>query len=137
MNKIIVNRNKIENSYGNDYLIDENIITFNSSGDYEIEYIDCSCVNLDIVINNACVNLYEVSIDNDMVVNNNYIVNGGKLKVNKFYSNKKVSEDIRIELCLPKSQIDYNFSNICILEEYYKMDIIHKCKDTVSNISNK
>ena len=137
MNKILVNRNIIKNNDSDNYIIDKDKITFNKSGNYEIEYVDCSNVKLDIVIKNVNVNLQEVSIDNDIVVNNNYIVDGGTLRVDKFYNNKKVCEDIRVELCLPNSRIDYNFSNICILEEYYKIDIIHKCRDTVSNISNK
>ena len=135
MNKIIVNKNII-NSNIDGIVIDRNKITFNSDGYYEIEYVNCDNIGITFIVNGS-VKLVESSFDNLVVVNNKYIVNNGSLSVVKFYNNKKVSENIDIDLCNEGSKIDYKFSNICRESEDYLININHKCKNTISNISNK
>ena len=44
MNKILIDNNKIT-STDKTILIDNNTIKFTTSGDYEIEYINCSNIN--------------------------------------------------------------------------------------------
>jgi len=135
MNKIIVNRNIISSNIDS-VIINENTITFNKDGYYEIDYVGCE--NLDIrFIVNANIKLLESSFDEELIVNNNYVVNDGSLSVVKFYNNKKVSEKIDIDLCGFGSKIDYKFSNICRESENYLININHNARNTVSNINNK
>ena len=127
MNKIVI---------GKDIIGNNNIITFDKPGEYVIEYIES--VNKKMVFQiDADVTLIETSFDNDLVLENDYVVNRGNVSVIKFYDNKSVSEKINISLCSPLSKIDYKFANICKGIENYKINIYHKCMNTVSNISNK
>ncbi len=137
MNNILVVNNKI-NSNNSNIVINKNRITFLESGTYFIEYMNSNRINFTYEVNkNITVNLSEISFDNDLVVNNRYIVNSGSLYVSKFYSNKSVNEKIRIDLNEYGSKIGYNFSNICLLNENYLIDINHNAKGTISNISNR
>ncbi len=137
MNKIIVNKNIIDNYYDGDMEINNNIVTFKKDIDIEIEYIDTNESKLTFVIDNCNINLYEVSFDNEINIDNKYIINNGSLLVNKFYNNKACNEKITIDLCSIDSQINYNFCNICVGCEKYVIDINHKNKKSVSNINNK
>ena len=66
-----------------------------------------------------------------------YVKKRLKLKINKFYNNKSVCENVDIDLCSIGSKIDYRFSNICTGVENYIINIYHNSKNTVSNINNK
>lgn len=137
MNKILVSRNNIV-SNSDKVIINNGNISFISSGVYLIEYVDCSKIDLCIEIdNNIDVVLYEGAFLGNIVVNNNYVIRNGSLKVNKFYNNDSVKENINISLCNIGSKIDYKFSNICKGNESYIININHNNKNTVSNISNK
>ena len=137
MNNIIVTDSSITSS-SNDIEIKKNVITFLRSGTYFIDYSNTKEINLNFIIDDDIkVNLSEISFDNDLVINNRYIINKGFLTVNKFYSNKSVLENILIDLNSNGARIDYNFSNICLINEKYTIDINHNCKKTISNISNK
>lgn len=138
MNKIIIDNGNIINSSNEFYDISFNKITFKKDGSYSVYYKDTKKV--DIVFNissNIVVNLFEISTDNEIVVNNSYIIDNGYLKVNKFYSNKSCNEVINIDLNSSNSGIEYNFSSICLMNEKYVFNINHNCKDTVSNIFNR
>ena len=137
MNKILVNRNKII-SDSNSVSIDNNKIKLLDSGMYSLEYDDISDINLSIEIDDGVdAVLYESAFLNDVNVSNKYVINDGILRVNKFYNNDSVLENIDIELCSINSRIDYRFSNICKNKESYIINIFHNNKCTVSNISNK
>ena len=97
MNKIIVDRNIISSNIDG-VIVDKNIITFNKDRFYEIEYIDSEKIEITFIVN-ANIELLESSFDNDLIVNNKYIVNEGSLSVINFYNNKNVSENIDIDLC--------------------------------------
>lgn len=139
MNKIIVNNDKI-NVYDNDnYSVNQNKIIFKKSGNYFLEYVDCHSLDLVFEVNSdISVSLSELSFDNKINCNNKYVV-GDKafLIVNKFYNNIGVFENISVNLDGEGSRIDYNFSNICLGEEKYVIDINHNSKNTISNISNR
>lgn len=137
MNKIIVNKNIIDNYHDEFIEINNNTVTFKKDIDVSIEYVDTDKIELTFVIDNCNVNLYEVSFDNEIDVDNKYIINMGNLTVNKFYNNKNCNEKISIDLCSVNSKIDYNFSNICINQEQYIIDINHKCEKSISNINNR
>lgn len=139
MNKIIVNNGKMSDCNNEYYLIDKNCITFKKSGTYFLEYIDCTCFDLTFeLLNDITVSLSEISFSNKISVNNKYIIHDRSfLTINKFYNNDLVSEKILIDLNGNNSRIDYNFSNICLSDENYIIDIKHNAKNTVSNISNK
>lgn len=136
MNKILVSNNKIEID-DSDIIIHGKKIIFNSSGDYLIEYVNSDNINLEFIIKNVNINLLEYSFDLDINIKNRYIIDHGNLRVDKFYNNKKVIENIIVDLCSYNDRVDYCFSNICRGEEYYTIDINHKYKNTFSNISNK
>lgn len=138
MNKIIVNNGRIS-EYCKDFVsVNKNVLIFNKPGSYYLEYLDCSNVCLEFVINSDInVILSEISFNNKMIINNKYIISNGFLTVNKFYSNGSVDEKISINLNSEFSRIDYNFSNICLTNENYVIDINHNSKKTISNISNK
>ena len=124
MNKILVSKDNINNE-----------IILND-GEYSLEYIETGNYNISFIINGN-VKLIESSFDNDLDINNRYIVNDGSLNVIKFYNNKSVNEIINIDLCNINSKIDYCFSNICRGIEKYIININHKVKNTVSSINNK
>ena len=97
MNKILIDNNKIT-STDKTILIDNNTIKFTTSGDYEIEYINCSNINYIYDINNNNICLFEFAINQELDINNTYNINSGNLVVSKFYNNKKVKENIVINL---------------------------------------
>ena len=134
MNKILVDNNIISNIDG--VSIDGNTITFLNPGDYEIEYVSSGKYELIFKVNDN-INLVESSFDNELEINNNYIISKGNLKVVKFYNNKDVIEKINIDLRNDGSRVDYQFSNICREDEYYEININHESKNTISNIVNK
>ena len=135
MNKIIISNNKIS-SDSSDISINNNEIIFNNSGEYILEYIEDGSYNVTFIIKDN-IKLIETSYDLELDINNKYIIDNGMLKVVKFYNNKKVIENVDIDLCCSGSRIDYYFSNICRMEERYNININHKCMETVSNIQNK
>jgi hypothetical protein len=136
MNKIMVSRDKIiSDSYN--VKIDNNKISFLDNGIYFIEYIDINQIELIIEMWNLNdVTLYESSFLKDIVVNNRYVINNSKLRVNKFYNNDNVVEKIDIDL-YSNGEIDYRFSNICRNKESYEININHNGIGTVSNVNNK
>lgn len=136
MNKILVNRNEIRCECEGVRVCD-NVISFDSDGEYSIEYVLCDKIDIVFRVSGCSVIIQESSFDNDLVVNNRYEVYNGKVIVNKFYNNKSVKENIGIFLCGNGDSILYNFSSICKLEEYYEINVFHNCKNTVSNISNR
>lgn len=138
MNKILVRDGIIQNISNDNYVIDNNKILFKRSGTYYLEYLNNMIVDLEIEVNNGInVLLIETSFDNELVINNYYKVKDGKLNVNKFYGNKFVNEQIKIDLMKENARIDYSFADICLREENYVITINHLNKNTVSNIINK
>ncbi len=135
MNKILVANNKIS-SDSDTIDIDNNVITFKQSGEYLLEYETSGSYKITFVINNS-VKLIETSFDNELDINNKYVVNNGELKVVKFYNNKRVFENITIDLCKELAKVDYHLANICKEEEQYTINVNHKCKETISNIQNR
>ena len=136
MNKILIDNNKIT-STDKTILIDNNTIKFTTSGDYEIEYINCSNINYIYDINNNNICLFEFAINQELDINNTYNINSGNLVLSKFYNNKKVKENIVINLFNERASVDYRFDNICIQDENYNIEINHKNKFTNSNIINR
>ena len=132
MNKILIAKNKITSDV---VKISGNIITFDKDGEYILEYIESGNYKLELIIN-AYVKLIEVSFDNELTIDNKYTVNND-LKVIKFYNNKKVVENIDIDLLKEGANIDYHFANICKEKERYTINVNHKCKKTSSNIINR
>lgn len=138
MNKIFVSRDRIICD-SDRVRIDNNVIELLDSDIYLLEYMDTEDIKLDICVdNNIKAVLFESSLmDNKVNISNKYIIKNGELKVNKFYDNESVNEEIEIDLLEEYSKIDYKFSNICKNEESYLININHKNKNTVSNINNK
>lgn len=138
MNKILVRDGIVQNIDNDDYVIDNNKILFKQSGTYYLEYLNNMTVDLEIEIDGGIdVLLIETSFDNKLVINNYYKVKNGMLNVNKFYGNKSVNEQIKIDLIMENARIDYSFANICLREEKYVININHLNKNTFSNVTNK
>lgn len=132
MNKILIAKNRIT---GDEIKIIGNTITFDHDGEYVLEYTESGNYELEFIIN-AKIKLIEVSYDNELEINNHYLVNDS-LKIVKYYNNKKVLEKIDIDLLKENALIDYHFANICKEEERYTININHKCMKTFSKIINR
>ena len=132
MNKIIVSNKGI---HIDDKLVKDNVINIDDDSEYILKYVDNGTYDITFVVNGN-VRIIESSFDKDVVINNQYIVNGS-LHITKFYNNYNVKESIDIELCKENALIEYTFANICRGVEDYIININHKCKGTVSNIINK
>lgn len=137
MNKIRVSKNKISNFDNDKVIVEGNTINFNYSGEYEIEYVDCNDIFLIFNINGCNIKLCESSFDNNICIKNTYNVKNGYLVINKFYNNKSVSEELNFNLYECNDRVDYTFSDICLGEEKYLININHKNKKTISNINNR
>lgn len=134
MNKILIDKKVIYD--GDNVKIDGNTIEFLEDGLYEIEYLNSGDYHLKFIINGK-VDLLISSFDNDLKINNQYVVNRGKLTIYKFYNNHNVDEIVNIDLCNAGSEVDYKFANICREIEKYEININHIANKTYSNINNK
>jgi len=134
MNKILIGRKIVSDN--KNIKITKNVITFLKSGEYVIEYTES--IDKKIVFEiNGDVRLIETSFDNNLTLDNQYVINNGSLVVIKFYNNDMVMEKIRIDLCGFGSMVDYKFANICKGIENYEINVNHNSKNTFSNICNK
>lgn len=139
MNKICIVNNKIIPFDNSDIVINNNVISFTSNGDFSLEYIDCN--DTDIVIDiadNVCIQLFEYSDNKDIKTNIKY--NLGKhssLIISKFYYNENTSEKAYIYLNGKKASVKYNFSSIGTNIDNYLINIYHNEDDTCSDIFNR
>ena len=139
MNNIIINNNIIKN-YSDEYIIiKDNSLTFLKNNEYNITYINSTNINLNINIkDNVSIKLFIMSKDNNIKINNTYTLNEkSNLIVFIFYSNKKVLENINVNLEGKHSFISYNFSSITQNEDKYHLVINHNNSYVKSIISNK
>lgn len=137
MNRIIVNRNRIDNYKDDEIEINNNKIWFYKDNKYEIEYIDCDDVKLEFMIDNAKIEILDYSSDNYLKIKNIYNINNGSLRIDKFYNNKQVDEEIDFNLMQDGDRVDYNFATISLGEENYIINVNHNNKNTISNIDNR
>ena len=72
MNRIIVNRNRIDNYKDDEIEINNNKIWFYKDNKYEFEYIDCDDVRLEFMIDNAKIEILDYSSDNYLKIKNIY-----------------------------------------------------------------
>lgn len=136
MNKIFVSKDKIV-SDSRDIRVNGNKIKLLKNDIYVLEYIDIIDVNICVEVSDDLdATLYECSFLDDINVNNKYIIDNAKLRVNKFYDNGNVNENIDIYL-YNTGKIDYRFSNICKKNENYVININHNGIGTDSNIDNR
>ena len=137
MNKILVNKNKIDNYKDDKIVISDGNICFYKDGIYELEYRECDQVKLNFMIDKCNIKILESSFDNDIVIDNKYDIDGGSLVTNRFSNDKKVESKIDFNLLHEGDRVDYNFANICLGEEEYTININHREKKTVSYINNR
>lgn len=137
MNKIIVNKNRIDNYKDDEIEINNNKIWFYKDNKYEFEYIDCDDVRLEFMIDNAKIEILDYSSDNYLKIKNIYNIDNGSLRIDKFYNNKQVDEEIDFNLMQDGDRIDYNFATISLGEENYIINVNHNNKNTISNIDNR
>ena len=137
MNKILVNKNKIDDYEDEKIIIHDGNICFYQDGVYELEYIDCDRINFNFVVNDCNIKILESSFGNDIVINNRYDIDNGSLVISRFSNDKNVDSKIDFNLLHEGDRVDYNFANICLGEEKYTININHKEKKTVSYINNR
>ena len=115
MNRILVEQDKLKNYQDSNIIIKNNTITFLSSGDYTIEYINCNNIELNINLEeNIMIKLFEYADNQNIKVENTYNLNSySTLILFKFYNNKEVLEKLIFNLNKSYSKLDYHFSNIC------------------------
>lgn len=138
MNRIIVTNNNIDADKAM-VVVDGNKIYFNSNGDYDVEYRDCDDVNIIFIVNDdVTVKLFEYSNNDKIVVNNRYVLgNHSTLLLFKFYANNEILERIVFDLDGEYARVNYNFSNICVGDEKYRIVVNHNKLNTISNINNR
>lgn len=137
MNRIIVNRNRIDNYKDDEIEINNNKIWFYKDNKYEMEYIDCDDVRLEFMIDNVKIEILDYSSDNYLKIKNIYNIDNGSLRIDKFYNNKMVDEEIDFNLMQDGDRVDYNFATISLGEENYIINVNHNNKNTISNIDNR
>ena len=137
MNRIIVNRNRINNYKDDEIEINNNKIWFYKDNKYEMEYIDCDDVRLEFMIDNVKIEILDYSSDNYLKIKNIYNIDNGSLRIDKFYNNKMVDEEIDFNLMQDGDRVDYNFATISLGEENYIINVNHNNKNTISNIDNR
>lgn len=139
MNKIVIDSNKLNSYCDNNIEVKDGIIRFLCEGDYSLEFIDCSDIDINIIVSdNICVKLFIMGIDND--INSKFIYklgNNSNLILFKFYNNKNVREYEEVYLEGSYSKVSYNFSSICRGKEEYKIKIFHNNNYVSSYVSNK
>ena len=79
MNKILIENNKIVSN--DSVIIEDDKVIFRSSGEYLIEYYNCTNVMIVFIVKNVDVKILEYSFSNDINVNNRYLIDNGKLRV--------------------------------------------------------
>ena len=137
--KIIIENNNLDNYIDSNIEIKDSKIIFKTNGDYTLEYIDSSNINLEIeVLDDALVKLFIVSYDNDIKVNNHYVLNkNSNLILFKFYNNKNVDEEVLFDLNKENAYLSYNFSSISLGCEEYHIIVNHNNHKVTSMVSNK
>lgn len=133
MNRILIGKDIVTDS--SNVLIRANRITILEDGMYEVIYTEDGNYDLTIVVNGKVEILsygFDLKLSNKII----YQVNG-ELKVTKFFDNHNVYEVVDANLNKDGSKFIYRFSNICKEEEYYKINVNHLAKNTVSDVINK
>lgn len=94
-------------------------------------------ININIQ-NNICISLFEYSDNDDIEIDNRYILNkNSSLILSKFYYNTSSNEKIDIYLKDDKANIKYNFSSINSGDNKHIVNIYHEGNNTSSDIFNR
>ncbi len=139
MNRIIVDRNRLENYQSDAISIQNGRIIFYKSGDYTLEYLESDFVKLDIIIlDQVMVKLFVWSVDQTLQVDVHYKLGKySNLILFQFYYNKFVKEQVVFDLDGEYSKISSNFSSISKNDEEYHIIVNHNQHHVTSAISNK
>lgn len=139
MNKIVIEKNILADYKDQAIEIRTNKIIFKGNGDYTLEYVDSDFVDLDIeILDDVTVKLFIWGCDNDIQIKNRYQVGrNSNLILFKFYYNRRVFEEIEVNLNGEYSKFNYNFSSISREKEEYHIIVNHNNHKVSSNVSNK
>lgn len=139
MNRIIIDRNKLDSFEDQNISILKNTITFRNSGEYTLEYVDSTDICLEVILlDSVAVTLFVCSKGNRVKVSNHYkLGKNSNLVLFVFYYNLKVIEDFIVDLNGEHSKFSLNFSSLCVGDEIYHMVIHHNHHHVSSNICNK
>lgn len=139
MKRVIIDNNNLTNYWDSNICISDKKIVFNKDGDYTLEYVNSSNISLNIeVIDNVHINLFVISTDNKIIVNNTYkLGENSVIDLYKFYYNDSVKEDLVVNLDGVSSRFNYRFSSISKDNEEYHIIVNHNNHKVNSNIVNK
>lgn len=139
MNRIVLESNKLSNYLDDNLSVGDNTIEFFKDGDYILEYINSTLVELEITVcDNVCVNLFVFSKDVDIKVNEKYqLGKNSELILKKFYFNRNVLENVVVNLNGESAKYVSKFSSISKGCEDYHLIINHNNHFVSSMISNK
>ena len=137
--RLYIKNNKIKSINNKDIEIKDNTITLKKDGNYLLKYIDSNNISIDINIpDNKNINLSIFSKDNNIAVNNHYILNkNSTLTLFQFYDHNDVLENSTIDLNGEYAKINQNFSSIIYGKMEYHIIVNHNKRNVISNIYNK
>lgn len=136
MNRIIIENNILKDFSSNEVNIMDNNIYLIGANNITIDYINTTKANIKIHLKkDANINIYEFSNNNNLDLKTTYnLEEGCKLTINKYYSNEKIAEEVKINLNGNRSNIRYNFSEVNTAGANHHIIINHNQKETTSNI---
>ena len=139
MNKIIIENNILKEVDNEVFSVHSNQITIKKSGEYTIEYQNCSSLSCEFkILKNIYAKLFISSVGNDLVVNHHYLLEeNSQLLLFQFYYNKNVLENTVIDLNGENSSFKEGFSSISRGSEEYHIIVNHNAKNVSSDIQNK
>lgn len=139
MNKIIIKNDHLDNYEDEFITIHDKKITFKKNGDYTLEYINSTNIQLTLDLQeHVFLKLFIFSTENDLLVNNHYqLAEYSQLLLFQFYHNKSVQEKIEVDLNGAYSRFTNNFSSISCGKEEYHMIVNHQNHHVESTITNK
>ena len=139
MREIIIDNNILNNYEDDNLSIKDRKIIFKRNGDYTLEYRNSDLIYLDIdILDGVMIKLFIYSSDNELKVNNHYqLGKDSNLLLFQFYYNKRVLENIQVDLNGENSKFSQGFSSISVGNEEYHIIVNHNHHRVQSNISNK
>lgn len=139
MNKIIIENNILKEVDNEVFSVHSNQITIKKSGEYTIEYQNCSSLSCEFkILKNIYAKIFISSVGNDLVVNHHYLLEeNSQLLLFQFYYNKNVLENTVIDLNGENSSFKEGFSSISSGSEEYHIIVNHNAKNVSSDIQNK
>ena len=139
MNKIIIRNNCLEEVDNEVFCYKNNKIIIKKSDEYVIEYVDCSCVSLEMIVSPSVVaKVFVFSVSNDLSIQNHYVLSrDSQLLLSQFYYNFNTCENTSIDLNGEKAFFSEGFSSISRGVDEYHITVNHNACFVSSDIRNQ